>query len=156
MDADAKAQDAWKRLKALLRPWRQRTELAARHAARRAGPVLRGYRQAAKPVLRTGLHIALALLILLEEWGWRPLADVLGRLAKWQPWAQLEYAIARLPPYAALFVFVVPSVALLPLKFLALFLIANGRLVLAAILFAAAKVVATALVARLFLLTQPA
>ena len=93
---------------------------------------------------------------MLEEWGWRPLADLLGRLARWRPWAQVETAIARLPPYAALFVFVVPSALLLPLKFLALFLIAQGQFVLAALLFAGAKVVATALVARIFMLTQPA
>jgi hypothetical protein len=110
----------------------------------------------AKPVLRTALQVVLALLILLEEWGWQPLARLLGRLARWRPWAQLEYGIARLPPYAALVVFALPSLLLMPLKFLALFLVAKGQLILAAILFAVAKVAATALVARLFMLTQPA
>ncbi len=123
---------------------------------RRSGPALRAGWRVAAPVLRTALQIVLALLILLEEWGWRPLAELLGRLAQWRPWAQLEYHIARLPPYAALLAFVLPSALLLPLKFLALFLVARGQLVLAALLFAGAKVVATALVARLFLLTQPA
>jgi hypothetical protein len=123
---------------------------------RHLAPVLRSIWQVARPVLRTALQIVLALLILLEEWGWRPLAELLGRLARWRPWARLETAIARLPPYAALLVFVVPSALLLPLKFLALFLVAQGQLVLAALLFAGAKVVATALVARLFMLTQPA
>jgi hypothetical protein len=142
---------------------RQRLVLAARQAlrscrsiVRHLGPILRASWQMLKTILRTILQIALALLILLEEWGWRPLADLLGRLARWRPWTRLENAIAQLPPYAALFVFVVPSALLLPLKFLALFLIAKGQLVLAALLFAGAKVVATALVARLFMLTQPA
>ena len=45
---------------------------------------------------------------------------------------------------------------LLPLKFVALVLIARGQLILASLLFIAAKVVATALIARLFELTQPA
>jgi hypothetical protein len=124
--------------------------------ARRIGPALRAAWGVAAPVLRAALQIVLALLILLEEWGWRPLADLLGRLARWRPWAQFEHHIARLPPYAALCVFVLPSALLLPLKFLALLLVARGQLVLAALLFAGAKVVATALVARLFLLTQPA
>jgi len=124
--------------------------------ARRIGPVLHTLWDVIGPLLRTLLQIALALLILLEEWGWRPLADLLGRLARWRPWAQIETAIARLPPYAALFVFVVPSALLLPLKFLALLLIAKGQFLLAGLLFAGAKVVATALVARLFMLTQPA
>jgi hypothetical protein len=117
---------------------------------------LAAFWRVAKPALRTALQIVLALLILLEEWGWRPLAELLGRLARWQPWARLETAIARLPPYAALVVFVVPSLFLLPLKFLAVVLIAKGYFLLAGLLFAGAKVVATALVARLFMLTQPA
>ena len=142
---------------------RQRLTLIGRRAlavgktaGRLVGPTLRACWQVARPMLRTALQIALALLILLEEWGWRPLADLLGRLARWRPWARLETAIARLPPYVALLAFVVPSALLLPLKFLALFLIAQGQFVLAALLFAGAKVVATALVARIFMLTQPA
>ena len=106
--------------------------------------------------VRVGLGIILALFILFEEWGWRPLANALGRLAAWRPWARIETAIARLPPYAALLVFVLPSTLLLPLKFLAVLLVARGQLLLAAILFTSAKVAATALVARLFVLTQPA
>jgi hypothetical protein len=134
----------------------RRALAAGKAVGRQVGPALRACWQVARPVLRTVLQIALALLILLEEWGWRPLADLLGRLARWRPWARVETAIARLPPYAALLVFVVPSALLMPLKFLALFLIAKGQLVLAALLFAGAKVVATALVARIFMLTQPA
>jgi hypothetical protein len=129
---------------------------AALQGLRWTGAALRAFWGVARPALRWTLQVVLALLILLEEWGWRPLADLLGRLARWRPWARLETAIARLPPYAALIVFVLPSALLLPLKFLALFLIASGRFVLAGVLFAAAKVVATALVARLFMLTEPA
>ena len=125
-----------------------------RRQARRPGAP--GLLAVARPVLRWTAQIVLALLILLEEWGWQPLADLVGRLARWRPWARAETAIARLPPYAALVVFALPSLLLLPLKFLALFLIARGQLVLAGVLFAAAKVVATALVARLFMLTRPA
>ena len=125
-------------------------------AARLADAAIRAVWRLARPVLRWTAQIVLALLILLEEWGWQPLADLLGRLARWQPWARVETAIARLPPYAALLVFALPSLLLLPLKFLALFLIAKGQLILAGLLFAAAKVGATALVARLFMLTRPA
>jgi len=134
----------------------KRALAAGKTVGGQARPAVRAGWQATRPVLRTVLQIAFALLILLEEWGWRPLADLLGRLARWRPWARVEAAIARLPPYAALFVFIVPSALLLPLKFLALFLIAKGQFVLAALLFAGAKVVATALVARIFMLTQPA
>jgi hypothetical protein len=120
-----------------------------------AGPLRLAWRLV-RPPLRWALQVALALLILLEEWGWQPLAGLVGRLARWRPWARAEAAIAGLPPYAALVVFALPSLLLMPLKFLALLLIAKGQLVLAGVLFAAAKVVATALVARLFMLTRPA
>ena len=128
----------------------------AREALRRAGPALAAVWRVARPVLARVLEFLLALIIVLEEWGWRPLAELLGRLARWRPWAAVESVIIRLPPYAALVVFVLPSALLLPLKFLALFLVAKGQIVLAGLLFLAAKVVATALVARLFMLTQPA
>jgi hypothetical protein len=134
----------------------QRAAVLVQAGGRLAAAALGAFWRLARPVLRTGLQVILALLILLEEWGWQPLAELLGRLARWRPWAQMETAIARLPPYAALAVFVLPSTLLLPLKFLALFLIAKGQLMLAGLLFAAAKVGATALVARLFVLTQPA
>jgi hypothetical protein len=133
-----------------------RTVLLAQDVRRRLVPMLRAGWAVARPVLRTALEILLALVIVFEEWGWRPLADLLGRLARWRPWAALEAAIIRLPPYAALVVFALPTLLLLPLKFLALFLIAKGQVVLAGLLFVAAKVVATALIARLFMLTQPA
>jgi len=139
-----------------LRTMVQRGARLTWEAARLAGAIVRAFWRLARPVLRWTAQIVLALLIVLEEWGWQPLADLLGRLARWQPWARVETAIARLPPYAALVVFALPSLLLLPLKFLALFLIAKGQLVLAGFLFAAAKVGATALVARLFMLTRPA
>jgi hypothetical protein len=142
------------------RPHLQRAGLYLRVGARRfarvAGPALREFWRLARPVLKRALEFLLALVIVFEEWGWRPLAELLGRFARWRPWALLETLIVRLPPYAALVVFALPTLLLLPLKFLALLLIGNGQVVLATLLFVAAKVIATALVARLFLLTQPA
>jgi hypothetical protein len=127
-----------------------------RRAVLALGPLLARLWQGARPIVRGSLQILLALVIVFEEWGWRPLAELIGRLARWQPWARLEFAIARLPRYAALVAFALPTLLLLPLKFLALLLIGRGQLFLASVLFIGAKVFATALVARLFTLTQPA
>lgn len=154
MDGGGRTTAGW--LRASLPAWGRRALELIRQALRLAGAVLRASWQVARPALRTGLQASLALLILLEEWGWEPLRELLGRLARWQPWARLEYTIARLPPYAALLAFALPTALLLPLKFLAVFLVARGQLVLAALLFAAAKLGATAVVARLFMLTRPA
>lgn len=106
--------------------------------------------------LRRGAEVLLALVVLFEEWGWRPLANLLARLGRWRPWAMVESAIAMLPPYAALVVFALPTALFFPLKLLALYLIAKGQAVLAALVFALAKVLGTALLARIFQLTQPA
>lgn len=101
-------------------------------------------------------QLVAALLVLFEEWGWRPLSDALARLARFRVWARIERAIAGLPPYPALAVIALPSSLLLPLKFVAVWLVANGYILSAAALFVAAKIVSTALIARIFLLVKPA
>jgi hypothetical protein len=106
--------------------------------------------------VRTAATLLLALVILFEEWGWRPLAALAASLARFAPIARLEAFIASLPPYAALVVFALPSLLILPLKLVAVWLIAGGHLLSATLLFAFAKVVGTAFVARIFQLTHPA
>jgi len=96
-----------------------------------------------------------ALVILFEEWGWAPLARLVGKLARLPMFAWLERHIAALPPTAALVVFFVPALALLPVKLLALYWISLGYPVLGVATIVVAKIVGTAIVARLFQLTQP-
>ncbi len=98
----------------------------------------------------------LALILIFEEWGWEPLARLLGYLARLPLWARLEAFITRLPPYGALVVFFVPALLLLPVKLLALYWISRGHTVLGLGVVLAAKMLGTAAVARLFALTQPA
>ena len=103
--------------------------------------------------LLTGL---LALLLLFEEWGWEPLAALLARMARWPVWAWVERLIIRLPTWGAVLVFMVPVLALLPVKVVALYAIGTGHPWMGVLVLVAAKVAGTALVARLFTLTQPA
>lgn len=98
----------------------------------------------------------LALVVLFEEWGWEPLQRALGVLARLPLIGALERWVGRLPPRAALAVFVLPSLLLLPVKLLALWLIGNGHALLGAATVIGAKLLGTALVARLFTLTRPA
>lgn len=103
-----------------------------------------------------GVLLALAALVLfIEEWGWRPLTAWAARLARWPPLARLEARIRTLPPAAALALFLVPAVALFPVKLLALWLIHLGRTALGVAVIVAAKLLGTALVGRLFILTEP-
>jgi hypothetical protein len=98
----------------------------------------------------------LALLILFEEWGWEPLQRLLARLARLPVLRQLEGLVQRLPPAAALAVFVLPSLLLLPVKLAAVALVTQGRPMLGLAVIVLAKLIGTAVVARLFTLTQPA
>lgn len=129
----------------------RRTGVRAGAVARAAIAAIR----ATRAILRTLLEILLALVIIFEEWGWRPLAAGLAALARLEPVARVERAVAGLPPYPALVVFLLPSVLVLPLKLLSLWLIGAGHVLWAGLLFAFAKVAGTALVARIFQLTQP-
>jgi hypothetical protein len=97
-----------------------------------------------------------ALLILFEEWGWEPLARLAGQLARLPLVGRIEQRIAQLPPYLALALLALPASLLLPVKLMALWLIEQGRPWLGLAVIVAAKVLGTALVARLFMLTQPA
>lgn len=106
--------------------------------------------------LRRVFEALLALLILFEQWGWEPLKRAMAWVMHWPPLAWVERGIARLPPYAALAVFAVPALLLLPVKVAALWLIAHGKAALGLAVILAAKLAGTALVARLFQLTQPA
>jgi len=108
------------------------------------------------PPLSFALQVLLALVLLFEEWGWRPLVAAIGWLARFKLWARLELLIAGLPPYAALVALALPTSILFPLKLLSLYLLGQGQVFAAGLLFVGAKIVSTAFIARLFLLTRPA
>lgn len=100
-----------------------------------------------------GLWIA-ALVILFEEWGWEPLARLLVKLGRLPVFAWLEEKIKALPPYAALALFFVPVGLLLPIKLLALYWLGEGHIIVGLSVIVGAKVIGTAIVARLFMLTH--
>ncbi len=98
----------------------------------------------------------LALVIVFEEWGWEPLQRALAWVGRLPGLRWAEARIRSLPPYAALALFAVPTLLLLPVKLLALWLIGQGKVVLGTLVILSAKLLGTAIVARLFTLTQPA
>ena len=102
------------------------------------------------------MRLVLALLILFEEWGWEPLRRAFALLGRLPQVARLEARLRRLPPRWALLVLVLPSLLILPIKLLAVWLVAMGRVSLGVLLVIAAKLVGTALLAWLFGLIQPA
>lgn len=121
---------------------------AVREIVRTAYGLLRG------PIVFV-LQVVAALIVLFEEWGWKPLSQALAALARFAPIAGIERWIAGLGPYPSLFVFALPTTLLLPLKFVAMWLLAAGQYWAATGLFVGAKIASTALIARIFMLTKP-
>lgn len=107
-------------------------------------------------VLRSLFTIPLALWVFLEEWVWDAMLATMAWLGRLPPVRWTEAQIGKLPPYAALIVFSVPGAILFPFKLAALWLIAQGHAVYGMGVFLIAKIIGTALLARIFSLTKPA
>jgi len=124
---------------------------AAVHVGRAVSELWRHVR----PSVIFALNVIAALLLLFEEWGWRPLSNLVARLARFRLWAMAELWIAGLPPYGALVTLAVPSAILIPAKLLGVYFLATGHLLTAAVVIVLAKLASTALIARIFMLTKP-
>jgi hypothetical protein len=106
--------------------------------------------------IRWIFRVVFAVLILFEEWGWEPLRRVFALIAKLPVIRQFEALLKRLPPRWAFVVLLLPSLLILPIKLLAVWLVAEGRYAMGVALVIGAKLVGTALLAWLFQLIQPA
>ncbi len=109
-----------------------------------------------RKVLHGLLTAILVPVLLFEEWGWTPLADLVGRLTRLPFLARVEDKVRNLPPWSALLVFFVPVLLLLPVKVLALFLFSEGHAVSGCAVLIGAKLIGTAIVARIFQLVETA
>jgi hypothetical protein len=105
---------------------------------------------------RSVLAVPLALWVFLEEWVWNHVLAVTAWVARLPPVRWVEAQIAKLPPYAALVAFSIPAIILLPFKLAAFWLIAHGHAIYGMWVFIVAKLVGTAFLARIFVLTKPA
>ncbi len=108
-----------------------------------------------KQLLAAPFVLIAAIIVLFEEWLWDDLQRVAAAIGHLPLLRQFESLIAGLPPYAALALFGAPSLLLIPVKLAALYLIAHGQPILGLTTVIAAKIAGTALVARIFVLTQP-
>jgi hypothetical protein len=112
-----------------------------------------------KQHLKRALQMALvpfaAAIVFLEQTLIRYLNLVTAAIAAWPPIARLEGWLTRLPPYWALLTFVAPSILILPIKLSAFWFGMHHRygLALGSVIFG--KVLATAIVARLYRVLRP-
>ena len=96
-----------------------------------------------------------AAIVFVEDVLLHYLGVAMAALAKWPPVARLEAWLGRLPPWAALLAFVAPSTLVLPVKLAAVWFALQGRFGLATASIVAGKMLATALLARLYKILRP-
>ncbi|HEY4372118.1 MAG TPA: hypothetical protein VGN52_09355 [Burkholderiales bacterium] len=112
-------------------------------------------RRPLKTLLTPPLMLLAALLMLIEEVLWESLKRVMAAFGSLPVMRSIEAWISRLPPYGAAAAFLFPGAMLLPIKIAAVWLIAHHHAMLGCQVILAAKLVGTALVARIFTLTKP-
>ena len=101
------------------------------------------------------LVLVAALLMLLEETLILWLQRLMAALAALALIAALEARAARLPPYPAMVLFLLPAVVLFPVKLAALWLVAQGKILLGGVIILLGKVVGTAIAARVYKVLHP-
>jgi len=102
------------------------------------------------------LLLVAAIVLLVEEWLWDRGTEGLARLGRLPVLRTLEAWCRARPPGQALALFVVPVAVVYPCKMLAVLAVGMGYVTLGIAAFLLAKVVATALFARLYQITEPA
>ena len=108
-----------------------------------------------KRLLTPPLIVLAALLMWIEELLWENLKVLTAWVAKFPLFKWTERLIQRLPPYPTMAVFLVPGAVLFPVKLGAVWLMTHGQVLLGIGVILAAKVVGTAVVARLYVICQP-
>jgi len=96
-----------------------------------------------------------AIFVVLEAWLWEDLQRLAAAIGRLPVFRQIESLISNLPPYGALAMFATPSLLLFPVKLGALWLIAHGKPGFGFLIVVAAKIAGTALIARIYTLTEP-
>lgn len=100
--------------------------------------------------------LALAVLVVVVDDAFRAVVvPAVRALARLRPVQRLEAAVAHLPPYAILALFLVPLAVIEPLKIYGLLLFGQGRFVMGLLVFVVAKVVGLGLAERLFAIGRP-
>ena len=111
------------------------------------------------PRLKRALEIAVvpfaAAVVFIEQVLIRYLNMMMVAVARWPPIARLEAWLVTLPPWAAVLTFAMPSLIILPVKVSALWFAAHHRFALATAAVVLGKIMATAILARLYRILRP-
>ncbi|MBR0652606.1 hypothetical protein GXW78_23315 [Roseomonas terrae] len=106
-------------------------------------------------ILRAPLLILAFLWVVLEETIWRWAGQLGAAIARLPVFAGLERLVARLDARIVLLLFLLPLLALIPLKLAAVWLIGGGHAIKGVMLLVSAKFLGTAVSAHLYALAEP-
>ena len=112
-------------------------------------------RRFCKKILTPPMIVIAALFMFVEEWLWDKLTAFMAWIARAPVLRWLETKLAALPPYPAMAVFLLPGLLLLPVNLFAIYLAANGHALLGTSILISAKLLGTAILARLFTVCRP-
>lgn len=96
-----------------------------------------------------------AAVVFFEQTLIRLLNAITAVIARWAPVAALEAWLKKQPPYIALLAFVMPSILILPIKLSAIYFAAHHMFIMAIAAVVLGKMLATAIVARLYVVLRP-
>jgi hypothetical protein len=96
-----------------------------------------------------------AAVVFFEQTLIRMLNAITAVVARWAPIAALEAWLRKQPSWIAMLAFVAPSILILPIKFSAIFFVAHRHFMMAIAAVVIGKVLATAIVARLYVVLRP-
>jgi len=114
------------------------------------------FRRFLKRLFLPPLIVLAALWMFIEEWLWNHLVTFTQWVARAPFFRWIEARLAKLSPYGAMAVLFIPALLLLPIKIAALYFIAHGRAATGVMVIIGAKILGTAVVARLFTVCRPA
>lgn len=106
-------------------------------------------------VSRVVLFVA-ACVLAFEEWIWNHASALLRRFGRLPPFRRIEDWVRRRTPLQALVLYLLPLCVVLPLKGIALGVIGHGDVASGFAILFIAKVIGTAVLARVWQLTEPA
>ncbi|MBF0422710.1 MAG: hypothetical protein HQL73_06940 [Magnetococcales bacterium] len=108
-----------------------------------------------KGLIKRVLIVFATLIVLFEEWIWDEITRLVTWLASRRLVARLERWIQTLSPIVTVLLFALPLVGLLPAKILAVYFLTHGQVMRGVVVLVVAKVIGTAVSARLFVLAKP-
>lgn len=108
-----------------------------------------------KHAIELALLPVMAAIVFFEDVLLHYLGLCMAAVAKWPPIARIEGWLKRLPPWAAVLAFAAPSLLVVPVKLSAVWFALHHQYALSLVSVAVGKILATALVARLYRVLHP-